>query len=376
MPVTALVLSTPEGVPSNLLNLWDRSLFSTVRSSTRDSRPSQIGIDVSQLHAKILTDHQKTWYQLNQAGFDLIEDASYREAATDILESLTRIDQAALVDPLLCFFSPIWESRSQPPVYLFYFSDPAETAVRLQALWRFPIEFGLALWEYYVVSAFRHIEKKKVLLFSSSKFRESPNDYMEHITQRYLRLSGETSSVLFNLGPISKSEWDDSANTDVLQDYLSGTHTWLYEELESERVESILGASLSTRTSDILFHYGNLRAGYEKIKNELHSIKHGIVLEKSQPPEIVPPKKLENKFLHSQPQVQKIKLTVRLKHMEPVEFIIDSNNPIIDTLIAALSCPPENSAGIVHLDCYDSHASAFYFSISDLIGLDTSSSMA
>jgi hypothetical protein len=99
-------------------------------------------------------------------------------------------------------------------------------------------------------------------------------------------------------------------------------------------------------------------------------------LEKSQPSEIVPPKKLENKFLHSQTQVQKIKLTVRLKHMEPVEFIIDSNNPIIDTLIAALSRLPENSAGIVHLDCYDSRASAFYFSISDLIGLDTSSSMA
>lgn len=56
-----------------------------------------------------------------------------------------------LKDPRLCLLLPAWRPHLEAPVAVFVHRNPVEIALSLQKRDGFPLEYGVALWEYYTV---------------------------------------------------------------------------------------------------------------------------------------------------------------------------------------------------------------------------------
>ena len=172
-----LMLSPPGGVSSGLTEILDRYLCRVIqpyKESTLAGTTHSAAGEIRQLHQQILSDHQKTWFQIQNRTNHKLGNDRYTDAIRIIAETLGNKEEWVIADPLLCFFSSLWEQQMDRPIYLLYYTEPVQTAIRLQEKWRFPIKFGLALWEYYVCNALHHIADKRFVLISSQKLKVSP----------------------------------------------------------------------------------------------------------------------------------------------------------------------------------------------------------
>ncbi|MDA9982194.1 DUF1843 domain-containing protein [Gammaproteobacteria bacterium] len=366
-PKLDLVLSTPDGVPEKLLELWDARLFSTVRADKTD-RYGALASEILDLHNRILKDHQKHWFQVSQRQYRFDDNQDYKNKVTQILEAFLYDSKCAIVDPMLCLFTPLWISEIENPVCVFYYTEPIECAVNLQKKWRFPLQFGLALWEYYVVNALNEILQYKHLLFSQHKFRNSPVAYMEEVRERYNEIKGVSSVADNQYYDILKSEWTPKLAIPDPHQYISAAQTQLFDELESGDVDKLTNKTLSGQAEDLLFQYGNLRAGYEELKTEKDELSRQL---HDQEHDAMAPVRIDGGgSVSNETGEPLVEVVVHIDGMQPQRLLSEANNPIIDTLTKALESQSTSPNEIVYLQCGETENSALYFSAGDLLGVE------
>lgn len=367
MKTPILVLATPDGLPLRILDLWDRSLFSTIRVHERGFKTDSLEERIETLHEKILRDHQKTWFQLCRAGFKF-DDTAYQESLQEILQTIHNESDRAVVDPLLCFFAPLWFQNMDQRTCLFYYSEPMEAAVSLQAKWRFPIHFGLALWEYYVIGALRQMNSVDYILFSSSRFREAPEPYLRETRRRFENLGGDPAANGRDLGILLKSEWNTSVALPDPARYLSQTQTDLFDRLESGDLDNTGALSLSDQSADILVQYGNLRAGYDQVKQEKEAMETELKLHQGVDTDKIAVTTAKSNRGSSASLVE---VVVHIDGIDPLEFLVEQDNPVIETLNDALVNQSQAPNELVYLYCGESENAAIYFPAGDLLAVET-----
>lgn len=350
-----------------MLDLWDRSLFLTIRTHEHEHRAGSLELRINALHDKILQDNQKTWFQVCSNAFKF-DESSYQESVKMIMQAIRNESDCAVVDPLLCFFAPLWFQNTDQHNCLFYYSEPMETAANLQAKWRFPIDFGLALWEYYVINALRQMDHPRRILFSSRQFRKAPEHYMSEITRRFKKLGKDPAKSNRGFGILLKSEWNTSIAVPDPARYLSQPQYDLFERLESGELKDIRALSLSDQAMDILFHYGNLRAGYDKVKREKETMETELKLYQGGETDKNSVATAASDPGSSAPLVE---VVVHIDHMEPFEFLTEVDNPIIEVLNDALLTRSEAPEELVYLYCGEPENSAIYFPAGDLLAVET-----
>jgi hypothetical protein len=326
-----------------------------------------------ELHNRLLNEQQKTWYQLVSTPHKLLKKNDVSEQLNDIVSEFGGSSTFMINDPLLCFFLPLWESLDESPVVAFHYSDPLECAIDLQKKWRFPLSFGLALWESYVLAACKNIVGTPHVLISSNKLRQSGATHLRAASKEFAVL-GETDlskSILQSLEGLSEAP--------ALNPYSAAQSEWLqspqfdiFKLLEKGSLTSLAQRDISYQSADTLEKYGQLRAGFELTQKALEDTQ--AKLARAEQKQSLP------SFTDSEAEVkperkvrldhgQRSRVTIHLRDIPSLKFHCEADAPILDVLRDHLVNNTHNE--MIYLNCGETQADeAIYFMSSDLLSIE------
>lgn len=363
MPFTNvdLMLTTPDGVPESLVELLRNRVFSPVNPGKGSGVSDQA---VQDLHRMVMEDHQKTWYQVCNQGFQLEGNMRFDNLVRENIDTLVTMVNPVIVDPLLCFLAPLWKQQLIRPVMIFCYRDPIDCAHLLQKTWRFPLQFALALWEYYVINAVSQICGEKYLLFSLDQYRKSPATYLEGFVDDYRKARGiEQLPAMQEIVAASNEHDGDFEDAD---EFLTPIQKRLFEALEVNDLDAIKDQTLSAQAKDLLFHYGNLRSGFESGGTSNHDFS---VPKPTPTSESIP--QPEEGFVEYDTDEPLVEITVHIEGLPPQEFISTPDNPVLEVLNNALQNQSDNPGEMIYLQSAESETGAIYFAAGDLLAVET-----
>ncbi|MEM7561559.1 MAG: hypothetical protein AAF353_00775, partial [Pseudomonadota bacterium] len=109
----------------------------------------------------ILESYQASWFHVRNIP-EVCEDSFFAlppnlgERLTTTLKELNDRSDWVLADPVFSLLLPHWELPRTGTLCVLHIPHPFDVATRLQKKWRFPLAFGVALWEHYIKLAIRH----------------------------------------------------------------------------------------------------------------------------------------------------------------------------------------------------------------------------
>ena len=135
--------------------------------------------DVYTLHQELLSAVGMDWYTASQFDFDLLsaeQRTTFTAKAGKIVRKLEAHRPWVLKDPRLCLLLPLWRELLEVPVYVHIYRSPLQVAQSLHTRNsnRFPIRFGIALWEQHNLAALSHTRGFPRLLVSHQDLIERP----------------------------------------------------------------------------------------------------------------------------------------------------------------------------------------------------------
>jgi len=377
MHMNSLVLSSPDLFDRHFADMFDQlpmpaRVVLPGSGIAPESKPESPQHRIYALHQKILADQQKAWFQPLFSKSSALDFGEYEGELDSILNS---IDYSWLVqDSLLNHFLPLWLSRTDEADFFLLYSEPLECALTLQQKWRFPISFGLALWESYMLAAANNLIDHPCILISCSKLRQSPQTVIKSVLKQIrdiypehnIPISGKNTSW----PAISTKLKDDlSLHSGFLQD----SQKDIFAHLENGEIRPLEGRALAPQSADILDYYGQLRAGFDLLKKKHNQFRKRTDQEDGE-------HTVEKTSTSKSPETVTIpdenstlrEVTVHIRGMEPVEFIVEDNSPILQMLWHSLQSSGQTPDEMVYLDYEDNGASALYFMRSSLQGIETS----
>jgi hypothetical protein len=334
---------------------------------------SSISYKLRELHNRLLKEQQKTWYQLVSTPHELLQKNDIVEQLSDIVSKFGGSPSFMINDPLLCFFLPLWKSLDQPLVVAFHYSDPLECAIDLQKKWRFPLSFGLALWESYILAACKNIDGRPHVLMSANKLRKSAATHLRAVSKEFgvLGETGLSKSILQSLEGLSEAP--------TLSEYSAKQSEWLqspqfeiFKLLEKGSLKSLAQRDISYQSADILEKYGQLRAGFELTQKALEDTQAKLARaeQKQSLSEVSDSKaevrpEAEARLDHG----QRSRVTIHLRDIPSLEFHCEADAPILNLLRDHLVNNTHNE--MIYLNCGETQADeAIYFMSADLISIE------
>lgn len=371
-----LVLTSPDLLASPLTAFMAKQMSNHMgpsRIPNPNLASSSINYKLCELHNRLLKEQQKTWYQLVSTPHELLQKHDVVEQLNDIVSKLGGSSSVMINDPLLCFFLPLWKSLNESLVVAFHYSDPLECAIDLQKKWRFPLSFGLALWESYVLAACRNIGGTQHVLMSANKLRNPGATHLRAISKEFAAL-GETSlskSILQSLEELSEAP-ALNAHSAAQSEWLQSPQFEIFKLLEKGSMESLAQRGISYQSADILEKYGQLRAGFELTQKALEDTqaKFARAEQKQSLPSFtdseheVKPER-EVRLDHSQHS----RVTIHLRDIPSLKFHCEADAPILNVLRDHLVNNTHNE--MIYLNCGETQADeAIYFMSSDLLSIE------
>lgn len=362
-----LILSTPDLRHTPLtqhLECYYEHVFIPRLEPLKAYKSDSLDSQIMALHQKILMGQQKNWYQRISMSDDWLQHEHYQQALHDILGQLEQKDWL-LHDPLLVHFLPIWVSKLESPSITFYYSEPLECARTLQQRWRFPIAFGLALWEHYVLAACKNLPDTNFMLISSNTLRNSPEDHLK--------------PLLDKLGVAHPNDWSVFSNTERPNQAdkftsLQQNQENIFAALQANDLSALRSLSVSDESHDILDYYGQVRSGFEIVKaerdrlqSELELSKNKISIEQVESINTQAAPNTEDSL--EEPESALCQVRVTIDGMETLEFFADPSSPVLDMLRNHLVSNEHDE--LIYLNYGDSDNDTLYFMSSNLLAMET-----
>ncbi len=371
-----LVLTSPDLLSSPLTAFMAKQMSNHIgpsRIPIPGLASSSISYKFRELHNRLLKEQQKTWYQLASTPHELLKKNDVVEQLNDIVSKLGDSSSVMINDPLLCFFLPLWESLDESLVVAFYYSDPLECAIDLQKKWRFPLSFGLALWESYVLAACRNINGTPHVLMSANKLRQSGTTHLRAISKEFAAL-GETDlskSIIKSLKDLPETP-TLNVHSAAQSEWLQSPQFEIFKLLEQGSLQSLAQRDISYQSADILEKYGQLRAGFELTQKALEDTQ--AKLARAEQKQSLP------NFTDSEAEVkpehevrldhgQRSRVTIHLRDIPSLKFHCEADAPILNVLRDHLVNNTHNE--MIYLNCGETQADeAIYFMSSDLLSIE------
>lgn len=344
------VLSTPDirndPVISHLDLGFDVSL--RPRLGTLASLPeTSSSASVTKLNAAIYSSQSRHWFQTMDIPHEDLFSCANGETIASLATPL-REKNWQLHDPLLIHTLPLWLSELEQVELLFYYSSPMHCAQELQEKWRFPIAYGLALWEYTILQACTIMQNEEVTLLSKGSDSQIFKTRLNSILNR-LEISEPVD--VSGLPAISEKE-------PIFE--LSENLNWISDRLEAGDIKSLASTELSASSSDILQYYGQLRAGYDEISKERDQLKKEAMKESRE-------EKTSATELSPETDEELLQVLIQLRGSDQLEFYCHPESPVLQMLQEELL--KQDSDQLIYLDCGEDEG-AVYFMSSNLLGIE------
>ena len=355
MTQKVLILSTPDIRSDSVLEFLASQMdfsFNPMLADHSNLPTGEIENTLIQLNQTVRESKSKSWFQPLTMTSEELNNPENKKVVKEITDNLSD-KQWQLHDPFLLHTLPLWLSEIEDTHILFYYSSPLECATALQRSWRFPISFGLALWEYYVIKATSILQDKDVLLLSRNKLAKSTK--------------GHLSPILKNIGLAQPSKWSDLAipSFSLESEGVYEDQQKLFKLLEKGNLTSISKLKLSDSSLNNLEYYGQLRAGFERIKDERDDLLDQLNKQQKQDSE---PEQVATLSTDNDPSICKV--TVFLDNADPMEFYSDPQSPVLDMLQDHLV--NNETDQLLFLNCGEQGTETVYFMSSSLLGINTS----
>ncbi len=378
-----IVLKAPQGNTSWLAAFLEAMGWQTERSPVGRERRAAAAGDASAtrrlsvLNTDALSVLQSTWYHVDNlplGGEPPGLPYPLKKEMEACAEDLNRLGPWVCDDPAMCILSPYWRPLLPEPLYLLYAEHPFDVALRLRDAWRFPLAFGLSLWEYYMRAALLSTQGQDRLIVTQERLANRPDEVLRKVAQRL----GSASDHGFPGGASMKRI--TALVSAVLPDrdpeclaFMNESQLAFHRALCAGEVDEADVGLMSAASRDILQMYGRLRAGFDSVRQERDALRRRAL---SVPPPaspdadtLAPTEPLSTRPPHMD-DADIIDVTIHLRDMQPLWFSCTQNNPILDQLIQALTRSGATGAAddIFYLEL---GSTTVYFPVSQLLAVYT-----
>jgi hypothetical protein len=251
-------LSTPDLTSTtfadSMRSYYDESISVGLNKSTAYADESAES-KIYQLNQELLKDLQKKWYQLSPSDLSSLKSEQYKDQASEVINMYGK-KSIIFQDALGTFFMPVWRDVIKDSKLVFQYSTPSDCATMLRDKWRLPLPYGLAIWESHVIAAAKNMVDYAPVLISSSRLAKSPARQIKKISRK-LAISGFADPNIFK---------DLSTNRDRVD--VDRTYKLIFDLLEKGKLDKIASLSLSDQSSDMIEYYGQMRSGFEQLRQE------------------------------------------------------------------------------------------------------------
>ncbi|WMJ72092.1 hypothetical protein RCC89_02750 [Cytophagaceae bacterium ABcell3] len=150
--------------------------------------------DVRNINDELLIGNDFDWYKV--AGFttDSLTDSSvhkYKEEISGVFNLLRKKGPFAIKEPRLCLLYLIFKEMVRDDIKLLVYRDPIESAESLLKRNKFPLHFGLALWEKYHKALFNSLSNDHLILVNYNKLLNDPKAEVQNLVNSINSLSGD-----------------------------------------------------------------------------------------------------------------------------------------------------------------------------------------
>lgn len=117
------------------------------------------------------------WHKVSDFHTEKISNEVNHDALRDfdiILDDLNKKKSWVLKEPRLSLLLPLLRNRLDRPIAVCVYRNPLEVALSLQKRNGFPINFGLALWEFYTLSILKNTSDMDRIFISYNGLMEDP----------------------------------------------------------------------------------------------------------------------------------------------------------------------------------------------------------
>ncbi|WP_324281904.1 glycosyltransferase [Cyanobacterium aponinum UTEX 3222] len=209
------------------------------------------------------------WWKLNRFDINRIAKTSLKHWQNEfqkILSDLNEYPCWVLKEPRMSFVLPLLESFVSFPVVVIAFRNPLEVAMSLEKRNNFPLSFGLALWELYVIESLKFAQNKPTIWVDYNKLIESPEQEMEDIYNSMEQISSGKLKLLSSeeLLEVVKPKYKRNSFSQSLENILSDEQINLYSILQQKSCLSPI-PTLSQEAKNILKWFEFNRFSHGKI---------------------------------------------------------------------------------------------------------------
>ncbi|MGB1140984.1 MAG: glycosyltransferase, partial [Halioglobus sp.] len=137
-------------------------------------------VDVVELNDRILEANGGSWFNVPAVCKPRKSDTKRARAIVKQLGT----GPALLKDPRMLLTWPVWEQVLADPVLVFVYRSPEAVASSLQRRNGFPLDYGLALWEYYTRTALGILDGKPFVGVSYEALVSHPAETLQAMAAR------------------------------------------------------------------------------------------------------------------------------------------------------------------------------------------------
>ena len=115
-------------------------------------------LDVVKLNERLLNSAGCKWDAILNFKINAIPDgekANFKKTASSIIKELDTHMVWVIKDPRMCLLLPLWLDLLTDPIIILMSRAPIEIALSLNKRNNFNLNFGIALWEYYILEALK-----------------------------------------------------------------------------------------------------------------------------------------------------------------------------------------------------------------------------
>jgi hypothetical protein len=219
--------------------------------------------EVHDLHHSIMVEMGASWDAPLDAELDRLAEETRRSFARRVVQEVETLDRHSpwvLKDPLLCLLFPLWRELLDEPVAILIHRSPIQVA---ESLWQrnaLPMVVGVALWEFYSLSALEQTRDMPRLLVQHRRLMEQPVAVAEEVASFLRGLGAEPRSLprMVIERHIDPGLLTATGGQAELRPYLNPARERLVAALETgEALAGGFRATLSDDARDVLRLYGD-----------------------------------------------------------------------------------------------------------------------
>ncbi len=334
------------------------------------------------LNNETLSALQSTWYHVDN--IPLGDDApKLPRSLSDRIEAcandLNDAPSWLCDDPAMSVLLPYWRGLLEKPLYLVYVEHPVRVGRRLGDAWRFPVSFGVSLWEYYVRAALLHTrDRDRVIVVGGSVENDSDNMLREVVEQLGSFSVKEHPAGTIIADAARRRSATPSDGEPEQPAFLHESQSAFYRALCAGTIEDAGIGVLSAESTDILRMYGRLRAGFDLVRQDRDALRRQLAnepLPAGANAKCAAAGAPEGRASGVVEDTDIVDITVFLRDMEPLELSCARDNPVLAQLLqgVARAGDPHFAGELFFLDMDDTR---IYFPLSQLLAVETDGEIA